>query len=110
MYLRRRKDKGETMNEQQLQAIEERRKGADMITIEDAVTTYPMHKMADAYFAEWVGDDVNALIAEVRLLRAKLDAVPVDAIKAIIGSVQRDNWTRKPLGVVERWLAKQVPA
>lgn len=65
------------MNEEQLQAIEERRKGADMITIEDAVTTYPMHKMADAYFAEWVGNDVDALIAEVRSLRANLDAANV---------------------------------
>jgi hypothetical protein len=31
--------------------------------------------------------------------------VPIDAIKAIIGSVQVDNWTRKPLAAVNRWLA-----
>jgi hypothetical protein len=56
-------------------------------------------------------EDVPALIAEVRSLRAKLDAVPADAIRAIYNSVPVDNWTRKPLGAIRRWLAsigKQV--
>ena len=52
-----------------------------------------------------------ALIAEVRELRAKLDAVPIDAIRAIYDSVPVSNWTRKPLAEIRKWLAargKQV--
>jgi len=65
----------------------------------------------DAEFIAHAREDVPALIAEVRSLRAKLDAVPADAIRAIYDSVPVDNWTRKPLGAIRRWLAsigKQV--
>lgn len=48
---------------------------------------------------------------ECDALRAKLDAVPADAVRAIYDSVPVNNWTRKPLGAIRRWLAsigKQV--
>ncbi len=40
-------------------------------------------------------------------LETKLDAVPVESIKAIIDSVPVDNWTRKPLAAVKKWLKEQ---
>jgi len=44
-------------------------------------------------------------------LRAALAAVPTSAISAIVDSVPVDNWTRKPLASVKKWLkAQQVPA
>ncbi len=55
-------------------------------------------------------DDITALIAEVRALRTKLDATPTDAIRAIYGSVPVDNWTRKPLAEIRKWLAARGKA
>ena len=58
-----------------LQAINGRRKAANMSTIFAAVRAYSDHNADDAFFAEWVGDDVDALIAEVeRRTRAELSA------------------------------------
>lgn len=99
------------MNEEQLQAIEERRKRANMTAIFDAVSNWDNGTANDAYFAEWAGDDITALIAEVRALRSKLDVTPTDAIRAIYDSVPVNNWTRAPLKAIRQWLAargKQV--
>ena len=99
------------MNEEQLQAIEERRNRADMTTVYEAVRNWDNGTANDAYFAEWAGDDITALIAEVRALRSKLDATPTDAIRAIYDSVPVNNWTRAPLKAIRQWLAslgKQV--
>ncbi len=52
-----------------LQAIKGRRKSANMDTISAAVRAYPDHNADDAFFAEWVGDDIDALVAEVERLR-----------------------------------------
>ena len=65
----------------------------------------------DAEFIAHAREDVPALIAEVRALRSKLDAVPIDAIRAIYDSVPVNNWTRAPLKAIRQWLAslgKQV--
>jgi len=64
--------KGNIMTDEQLQAIKARRAAADMVTILEAVSTYPLHKMADAYFAEFVGEDIDALLAEVDRLTAQI--------------------------------------
>lgn len=64
------------MNEEQLKVIEERQKRANMTTVFDAVSNWDNGTGNDAFFAEWAGDDITALLAEVRSLRAKLDAVP----------------------------------
>ena len=64
------------MNEQKLQAIEERAKRADGMNITNAVHDSDGCTHADYTFVEWALEDVPALIAEVRRLRAKLDAVP----------------------------------
>ena len=58
-----------------LQAIKGRRKSANMDTISAAVRAYPDHNADDAFFAEWVGDDIDALIAEVERLRAALNQI-----------------------------------
>ena len=135
------------MNEQELQAIEERaNKASTAPWIVEAgpysgrdwmigsiamflgascwddkcytVTTNQVHASelegdakTDADFIAHAREDVPALIAEVRELRAKLDAVPIDAIRAIYDSVPVSNWTRKPLAEIRKWLAargKQV--
>ena len=74
------------MNEEQLQAIEERAKRADGMNITNAVHDSDGCTHADYTFVEWALDDTLALIAEVRRLRAKLDAVPVYA-RGIYGEV-----------------------
>ena len=58
-----------------LQAIKGRRRSANMDTISAAVRAYPDHNADDAFFAEWVGDDIDALIAEVERLRAALNQI-----------------------------------
>ena len=40
-------------------------------------------------------------------LRAALATVPVEAIRSIVDSVQVDNWTRKPLASIKKWLKTQ---
>ena len=57
-----------------LQAIKTRRKAANMNTISVAVRAYLDHNAEDAFFAEWVGDDVDALIAEVERLQVAWSA------------------------------------
>jgi hypothetical protein len=57
-----------------LQAIRGRRKAANMNTILVATRAYPEHNADDAYFAEWVGDDIDALIAEVERLQVAWSA------------------------------------
>ena len=57
-----------------LQAIKTRRKAANMDTISAAVRAYPDHNADDAFFAEWVGDDIDALIAEVKRLQVAWSA------------------------------------
>ncbi len=63
------------MNEQELQAIEERAKRADGTNITNAIHDSDGCTHADYTFVEWALEDVLALIAEVRSLRAKMDAV-----------------------------------
>ena len=128
------------MTEEQLQAIEERANAATPgpwdnrgdivkdIAFEDDVIFYAADSMGphiesgdwqtavtqmrtDAAFIAHAREDVPALIAEVRALRSKLDAVPIDAIRAIYDSVPVNNWTRAPLKAIRQWLAslgKQV--
>ena len=109
------------MNEQELQAIEERANAAtpgpwsmQQSTLWlDVSIGYLAHGLAerDKVFIAHAREDVPALIAEVRELRAKLDAVPIDAIRAIYDSVPVNNWTRAPLKAIRQWLAslgKQV--
>ena len=79
----------------------------------DASMGYLAHGLAerDKAFIAATRTDVPALIAEVRTLRTKLDATPVDAIRAIYDSVPVNNWTRAPLKAIKQWLAalgKQV--
>ena len=111
------------MNEEQLQAIEERANKATsgpyfyrgqciysgMVLI--CVIPTRNNNDADGAFITNARADVPALIAEVRWLRAKLDATPTDAIRAIYDSVPVNNWTRAPLKAIRQWLAslgKQV--
>jgi len=53
-------------------------------------------------------DEFDRVFQLAQKLEAELDAVPVDAIKAIIDSVPVDNWTRKPLAAVKKWLATKA--
>ena len=84
------------MNEEQLQAIEER---ANVATpglwfyrsqciyggmVLACVIPIRDNADADAAFIAHARADVPALIAEVRRLRAKLDAVPVDAMGTVM--------------------------
>ena len=105
VYLRRRKDKVKAMNEQQdgisLKWIAKGVNGHTFETLDEYGYTSDMPPVEAAEY-----DRVFQLANE---LESKLDAVPIDAIKAIIGSVQVDNWTRKPLVVVNRWLAQAQP-
>ncbi len=99
------------MNEQQLLVIEERAKQADGINITNAVHDSDGCTHADYTFVEWALEDVSALIAEVRDLRAKLDAVPVMAILQLTKDATNDAWSRKTLQTVRKWLKTQaVPA
>ena len=47
----------------------------------------------DAEFIAHARSDVPALIAEVRRLRAKLDAVPVEAIRKVRTAAEMDGYT-----------------
>jgi hypothetical protein len=52
-------------------------------------------------------EEYDRVFQRAQELEAKLDAVPVDAIRAIYDSVPVDNWTRKPLRAIREWLAAQ---
>lgn len=62
----------------------------------------------DADFIAAAREDVPALIAEVRDLRAKLDAVPVMAILQLTKDATNDAWSRKTLQTVRKWLKTQA--
>ena len=62
----------------------------------------------DAEFIAHAREDVPALIAEVRSLRAKLDAVPVMAILQLTKDAIDDAWSRKTLRAVRAWLKTQA--
>ena len=62
----------------------------------------------DADFIAHARTDVPALIAEVRSLRAKLDAVPVMAILQLTKDAIDDAWSRKTLRAVRPWLKTQA--
>ena len=56
-------------------------------------------------------EEYDRVFQRAQDLEAKLDAVPVDAIRAIYDSVPVNNWTRKPLRAIRDYLAsvgKQV--
>ena len=117
------------MNEEQLQAIEERaNKASTAPWIVEAgeysgrdwmigsvamflgascwddkcytVTTNQVHASelegdakTDAEFIAYAREDVPALIAEVKRLRAKLDAMPVEAIRKVRTAAEMDGYT-----------------
>jgi hypothetical protein len=97
------------MNEERLQVIEERRKHANGMNITNAVHDSDACTHADYTFVEWALEDVSALIAEVRSLRDKLDAVPVMAILQLTKDATNDAWSRKALQAVRKWLKTQEP-
>ncbi len=43
----------------------------------------------------------------LRDAKAQLNAVPVETIKDLIEDIPVDNWTRKPLAKVKKWLKEQ---
>ena len=47
----------------------------------------------DAEFIAYAREDVPALIAEVKRLRAKLDAMPVEAIRKVRTAAEMDGYT-----------------
>ncbi len=99
------------MNEQKLQAIEERRKRADGMNITNAVHDSDGCTHADYTFVEWALEDVPALIAEVRSLNAMLDAVPVAAIGTLFDAFESEGF---PFGylpernAITSWLDAQA--
>ncbi len=97
------------MNEEQLQAIEARRNKADIMSVTNAVHDSDECTHADYTFAEWAPDDIAALIAEVRSLRAKLDAVPVAEIRAFVGAadIPVGYWSERH--VIVTWLKPVQP-
>ena len=97
------------MNEERLQVIEERRKHANGMNITNAVHDSDACTHADYTFVEWALEDVPALIAEVRSLRDKLDAVPVMEILQLTKDATNDAWSRKALQAVRKWLKTQEP-
>lgn len=97
------------MNEERLQVIEERRKHANGMNITNAVHDSDACTHADYTFVEWALEDVSALIAEVRSLRDKLDAVPVMEILQLTKDATNDAWSRKALQAVRKWLKTQEP-
>ncbi len=88
------------MNEQELQAIEKRAKRADGMNITNAIHDSDGCTHADYTFVEWALEDVPALIAEVRGLRAKLNAVPVAALRSVRDAAERDGYTNRD---VKEW-------
>ena len=96
------------MNEERLQVIEERRKHANGMNITNAVHDSDACTHADYTFVEWALEDVSALIAEVRSLRDKLDAVPVMEILQLTKDATNDAWSRKTLQTVRKWLKTQA--
>ena len=96
------------MNEERLQVIEERRKHANGMNITNAVHDSDACTHADYTFVEWALEDVSALIAEVRSLRDKLDAVPVMEILQLTKDATNDAWSRKALQAVRKWLKTQA--
>lgn len=52
-------------------------------------------------------EEYDRVFQRAQELEANLDAVPVASILAIIDSVPVDNWTRKPLAAVKKWLKDQ---
>ena len=86
-----------------LQAINGRRKAANMSTIFAAVRAYSDHNADDAFFAEWVGDDVDALIAEVERLQVAWSAEHDACIRA-------DEQARMARREVERLRAELAAA
>ena len=97
------------MNEERLQVIEERRKHANGMNITNAVHDSDACTHADYTFVEWALEDVSALIAEVRSLRDKLDAVPVMEILQLTKDATNEAWSRKALQAVQKWLKTQEP-
>ncbi len=115
------------MNEEQLQAIEERANKATpgpwhcyySLSVGATVQQGPGKPWifraqegatrADLDFVAAAREDVPALIAEVRSLRAKLDAVPVTAINQLAMDSIDDAWSRKSLRAVRAWLKTQEP-
>ena len=93
------------MNEQQLR---EWREFADHMGSDISVLSI-QYKLAKMVWS--LCDEVTRLNEENTALSAKLERVPVDAIRAIYDSVPVNNWTRKPLAAIRKWLAalgKQV--
>ena len=57
----------------------------------------------DAEVQSMVECIVNA--AKIAALEAQIIAVPVEAITAIVSDLPVDNWNRKPIAAVKKWLA-----
>jgi len=122
------------MNEEQLQAIEERVNAATTgqwgivranndtrVWRDDSIIalfpdTMPYYTTAhnsesDAVFCAHAREDVPALLAEVRSLRAKLDAVPVQAMGEMMDAFENEGFPfgyKRQRDAITSWLDAQV--
>jgi hypothetical protein len=97
--------KGENMNEEQLQRIE---KGFAAATPLSIYNPHGDRALADIMVDLESRTIVPALIAEVRSLRAKLDAVPVDAITFLWRFAPRNSASQRMTMAVGDWLQKRA--